>query len=147
MASGCVFQIFLRVTVQNKIGIAQWVIVDKVVQLSLLRHGNIQCILDPSAVDRDHSPIPEQQLHTAGVHVEMASSCIVLHVCVLSALRHSYSGLSCFLMIRSRTFFRWKQGIRFVFQRIQKIRTLLLSEKSSDFVVVVHLQGLEPWAH
>ena len=29
----------------------------------------------------------------------------------------------------------------------QKIRTLLLLEKSSDFVVVVHLQGLEPWAH
>ena len=43
--------------------------------------------------------------------------------------------------------FRWKQGIRSVFRRIQKIRTLLLSEKSSDFVVVVHLQGLEPWAH
>jgi len=41
----------------------------------------------------------------------------------------------------------WKQGIRSVFRRIQKIRTLLLSEKSSDFVVVVHLQGLEPWAH
>ena len=33
-----------------------------------------------------------------------AGSFIVLHVCVLSALRHSYSGLSCFLMIRSRTF-------------------------------------------
>ena len=30
---------------------------------------------------------------------------------------------------------------------VQKIRTLLLSEKSSDFVDVVHLQGLEPWAH
>ena len=43
--------------------------------------------------------------------------------------------------------FRWKQGIRSVFQRIQKIRTLLLLEKSSDFVDVVHLQGLEPWAH
>ena len=39
------------------------------------------------------------------------------------------------------------QGIRSVFQRTQKIRTLLLSEKSSDFVVVVHLQGLELWAH
>ena len=43
--------------------------------------------------------------------------------------------------------FRWKQGIHSVFQRTQKIRTLLLSEKSSDFVVVVHLQGLKPWAH
>ena len=30
-----------------------------------------------------HSPIPEQQLHATGVHVEMASSCIVLHVHVL----------------------------------------------------------------
>ena len=39
----------------------------------------------------DHSPIPEQQLHAAGIHVEMAGSCIVLHVCVLSALRHLYS--------------------------------------------------------
>ena len=43
--------------------------------------------------------------------------------------------------------FRWRQGLHSVFRRIQKIRTLLLSEKSSDFVVVVHLQGLEPWAH
>ena len=42
--------------------------------------------------------------------------------------------------------FRWKQGIRSVFRRKQKIRTLLLLEKSSDFIVVVHLQGLEPWA-
>ena len=38
---------------------------------------------------------------------------------------------------------QWK----FFSHRIQKIRTLLLLEKSSDFVVVVHLQGLEPWAH
>ena len=49
--------------------------------------------------------------------------------------------------IRQRIIFRGKQWIRSVFRRIQKIRTLLLSEKSSDFVVVVHLQGLEPWAH
>lgn len=43
--------------------------------------------------------------------------------------------------------FQWKQGIRSVFRRIQKIRTLLLLEKSSDFVNLVHLQGLEPTAH
>ena len=43
--------------------------------------------------------------------------------------------------------FRWRLEIRSVFRRKRKIRTLLLSEKSSDFVVVVHLQGLEPWAH
>ena len=40
----------------------------------------------------------------------MTSSCIVLHVCVLSALRHSYRGLSCFFVIRSRTFFDGSKG-------------------------------------
>jgi hypothetical protein len=40
--------------------------------------------------------------------------------------------------------FRWKQGIRSVSQRIQKIRTPLLSEKSSDFVDVVPVVGVEP---
>ena len=49
--------------------------------------------------------------------------------------------------IRQRIIFRGKQWIRSVFRRTQKIRTLPLSEKSSDFVVLVHLQGLEPWAH
>ena len=39
-----------------------------------------------------------------------AGSFIILHVCVLSALRHSYRGLSCFLMIRSRTFFDGSKG-------------------------------------
>ena len=39
----------------------------------------------------DHSPIPEQQLHAPGIHVELTGSCNVLHVCVPSALRHSYS--------------------------------------------------------
>ena len=110
MAPGYVFQVSLRVTVQNQIRISQRVAVNKVVPFRLLRHGHVQCILDPGAVDGDHSPIPEQQLHAAGVHVEFANSCIVLHVCVLSALRHSHSGLSCFLMIRSRTFFDGSKG-------------------------------------
>ena len=110
MAPGCIFQIFLWVTVQNQIGIAQRVIVDKVIQFRPLRHSHIQRILDPGAVNGDHSPIPEQQLHAPGVHVEFAGSFIVLHVCVLSTLRHSYSGLSCFLMIRSRTFFDGSKG-------------------------------------
>ena len=48
------------------------------------------------------APIPEQQLHTAGVHVEIADSFIVLRVRVLSALRHLYSCDLCdmvFLML------------------------------------------------
>ena len=104
MTSDHILQIFLRVTIQNQIRVAQRIIVDEVIQLRPLRHGHIQRILDPGAVDGNFSSIPEQQLHAAGIHVELAGSFIVLHVCVLSALRHSYSGLSCFLMIRSRTF-------------------------------------------
>ena len=69
MAPGHIFQIFLRITIQNQICIAQWVIIDKVVQFRLLRHGYVQCILDPGAVNGDFSPILEQQLHAAGVHV------------------------------------------------------------------------------
>ena len=82
-APGHILQIFLRVTVQNQIGIAQRVIIDEIIQLRPLRHGHVQFILDPGAVDGNFSSIPEQQLHAAGVHVEMASSCIVLHVRIL----------------------------------------------------------------
>ena len=110
MASSHILQIFLRVTVQNQIRIAQRIVVDEVVQFRPLRHGHVQFILDPSAVNGDHSPIPEQQFHASGVHVEFAGSFIVLHIRVLSALRHSHSGLSCFLMIRSRTFFDGSKG-------------------------------------
>ena len=36
----------------------------------------------------------------------------------------------------------------FCFPKNTKIRTLLLLEKkNSDFVNLVHLQGLEPWAY
>ena len=141
VAPGCVFQVFLWITVQNQIGIAQRVIVDEVVQFCPLGHGHVQRILDPGAVDGNFSPIPEQQLHAAGVHVEMASSCIVLHVCVLSALRHSYSGLSCFLMIRSRTFFDGSKGFVLFskeykksepFSYWKKVRILLLWCTSRD---------------
>ena len=83
MAPSHILQIFLQVSVQNQIGIAQRVIVDEVVQFCPLRYGHIQRILDPGAVNGDHSSIPEQQLHAAGVHVEFASSCIVLHTRVL----------------------------------------------------------------
>ena len=91
MTSDHILQIFLRVTIQNQIRVAQRIIVDEVIQLRPLRHGHVQCILDPGAVNGDHSPIPEQQFHAAGVHVEFTGSFIVLHVCVLSALRHLYS--------------------------------------------------------
>ena len=51
MAPSPILQIFLRVTVQNQIRIAQWVIVDEIIQLRSLRHGHIQRILDPGTVN------------------------------------------------------------------------------------------------
>ena len=141
MAPDHILQIFLWVTIQDQIGIAQWVIVNKVIQLRLLRHGHVQFILDPSAVNGEHSPIPEQQFHAAGVHVELAGSFIVLHTRVLSALRHSYRGLSCFLMIRSRTFFDGSKGFVLFseeykksepFSYRKKVRILLLWCTSRD---------------
>ena len=43
-----------------------------------------------SAVNGDHSPIPEQQLHAAGIHVELAGSFIVLHNHTLQILLLAY---------------------------------------------------------
>ena len=113
MASSHILQIFLRVAIQDQIRIAQWVIIDEIIQLRPLRHCHIQHILDPGAVDGDHSPIPEQQLHAAGVHVEMASSCIVLHVCVPFALWYLYScdfRYMVFLLIRFWTHSRLERA-------------------------------------
>ena len=90
MAPGHILQIFLRVTVQNQIGIAQRIIVDKVVQFGLLCHSHVQRILNPGTVDGDFSPILESQLHTPGVHVEFADSFIVLHNRILQILLVAY---------------------------------------------------------
>ena len=86
MAPGCIFQIFLRVTIQNQIRISQRVIIDEAIQLRPLRHGHIQSILNPGAVNGNFSPILESQLHTPGIHVKLAGSFIVLHNRVLQTL-------------------------------------------------------------
>ena len=51
MAPGHILQIFFRIAIQNQISIAKRVIVDEVVQFRPLRHGHVQFILDPSAVN------------------------------------------------------------------------------------------------
>ena len=136
-APGHILQIFLWVTIQDQIGIAQWVIVDKVIQLRPLRHGHVQCILDPGAVDRDFPPIPEQQLHAAGVHVEFASSFIVLHVCVLSALRHLYSCDFCYtvLLIRFWTHSRREGAFILLSEENKKSEPFSYREKVRIFIV------------
>ena len=61
MVPSRVFQIFFRLAIQNQIRISQRVVVNKIVQLRSLRHGHIQHILNPGAVDGDLSPIPAQR--------------------------------------------------------------------------------------
>ena len=138
MAPSHILQIFLRVTVQNQIGIAQRIIVDEVVRFRPLRHGHVQFILDPSAVNGDHSPIPEQQLHAAGVHVEFAGSFIILHVCVLSALRHLYScdfRYTFFLLIRFWTHRGLKRAGILISEENKKSEPFSYREKVRIFIV------------
>ena len=137
MVPGYVFQVSLWITVQNQIRIAQWVIVNKVIQLRLLRHGHVQFILDPSAVNGDHSPIPEQKFHAPGVHVEFAGSFIVLHIRVLSALRHLYSCDFCdtVLLIRFRTHSGWKRTLVLLSEENKKSKPFSYREKVRIFIV------------
>ena len=137
MASSHILQIFLRVTVQNQIRIAQRIVVDEVVQFRPLRHGHVQFILDPGAVNGDHSPIPEQQLHAAGIHVEMAGSCIVLHACVLSALRHLYSCDFCYtvLLIRFWTHSHREGAFILLSEENKKSEPFSYREKVRIFIV------------
>ena len=137
MAPGHILQIFLWVTIQDQIGIAQRVVVDEVIQLRPLRHGHVQCILDPGAVNGDHSPIPEQQLHAAGVHVEFTGSFIVLHVYVLSALRHLYSCDFCYtvLLIRFRTHSRLERAFILLSEENEKSEPFSYREKVRIFIV------------
>ena len=137
MTSHHVLQILLWLAVQNQVCIRQRVIVDEVVKFGLLCHGNIQRILDPSAVNGDHSPIPEQQLHAAGVHVEFASSFIVLHVCVLSALRHLYSCdfRDTSFLIRFWTHSDWKRTLVLLSEENKKSEPFSYREKVRIFIV------------
>ena len=73
--------------------------------------------------------------------VELANAFIILHTRVLSALRHSYHSLSCFFVIRSRTFFDGSKGFVLFskeykksepFSYWKKVRILLLWCTSRD---------------
>ena len=138
MAPSRILQIFLRIAIQNQIRIAQRVIVDEIVQFCPLGHGHIQRILDPGAVDRDLSPVPEQQLHTAGVYVEFADSFIVLHVCVLSDLRHLYScdfRYTFFLLVRFWTHGRREGAFVLLSEENKKSEPFSYREKVRIFIV------------
>ena len=138
MAPSHILQIFLWLTIQNQIRIAQWIIVDEIIQLRSLCHGHVQRVLDPDAVDGDFSPILEQQFHTPGVHVKLAGSFIVLHVCVLSDLRHLYScdfRYTFFLLVRFWTHSDWKRTLVLLSEENKKSEPFSYREKVRIFIV------------
>ena len=92
-----------------------------------------------------HSPAG-QQLHAAGVHVEFASSCIVLHVHVLSALRHLYSCDLCdmvFFLIRFWTHSGWKSTFVLLSEENKKSESFSYREK----VRIFYFSGSPPGRH
>ena len=137
MAPGYVFQVFFWIAIQNQVRIAQRIIVDEVIQFRPLCHSHVQRIFNPGAVNGDHSPIPEQQFHAPGVHVEFASSFIVLHNRVLSALRHLYSCDFCYtvLLIRFWTHSRREGAFILLSEENKKSEPFSYREKVRIFMV------------
>ena len=91
-----------------------------------------------------HSPVG-QQLHAASVHVEFASSFIVLHVCVLSALRHLYSCDFCYtvLLIRFWTHSRREGAFILLSEENKKSEPFSYREK----VRIFYFSGSPPGRH
>ena len=138
MAPGCIFQIFLWVTVQNQIGIRQWVIVDEVVQFCLLRHGHIQHILDPGAVNGDFFPSRNSN---------STQPVSMLNLQALSSYFIIIPSKSCYWLTvydKVSEFCAVHRNLRCCTRRKRKIRTLLQSEIGSDFSCLVELTGVEP---
>ena len=83
-----------------------------------------------------HSPVG-QQLHAAGVHVEFAGSFIVLHIRVLSALRHLYSCDFCYtvLLIRFWTHSRREGAFILLSEENKKSEPFSYREKVRIFMV------------
>ena len=77
----------------------------------------------------------------------MAGSCIVLHVCVLSALRHLYSCDLCdtvFFLIRFRTHSRQGRALVFVSEENKKSEPFSYREKVRIFIVWCRWWGSNP---
>ena len=101
--------------------------------------------LDRHPESNPHSPVG-QQLHAAGVHIEFASSFIVLHVYVLSALRHLYScdfRYTVFLLIRFRTHSGWKSTFVLLSEENKKSGPFSYREK----VRIFYFSGSPPGRH
>ena len=138
MAPGCIFQIFLRVTVQNQIRIAKRVIVDEIIQLRPLRHGHIQHILDPGAVNGDFFPSRNSNSTqpVSMLNLQALSSYFII--------ASSNSRYRLTVYDKASEFCAVHRNLRCCTQRKRKIRTPLQSETGSDFSCLVGAGGFEP---
>ena len=91
MAPGHGFQVFLRVSVQNQIRIAQRIVVDEVVQFRPLRYGHVQCILDPSAVNGN---VKQKRQWTVCLPVDIPTGWEPQRNLVVRALRVAFADFS-----------------------------------------------------
>ena len=91
MAPSPILQIFLRVTVRNQVRISQRVIVDEVVQFRPLRHGHVQFILDPGAVNGN---VKQKRQWTVCLPVDIPTGWEPRRNLVVRALRVAFADFS-----------------------------------------------------
>lgn len=65
------FQISVRLTIKNQLGIGQRIVVDQPVQFRPLVHTVCHLVLHGSAVDGEQRPIIHAQLHAGGIQVKL----------------------------------------------------------------------------
>ena len=138
MASSYVFQILLRVTVQNQIRIAQWVVVDEVVQFSLL------AMVTSSA---SSTPVQSMEIFLPSRSRSSTHPVSMLKWQALASYFIIASSKSCYWLTvydKVSEFYAVHGSLRCCTQRKRKIRALLQSETGSDFSCLVGQAGLEP---
>ena len=140
MASSYVFQIFLRVTVQNQIRIAQRIVVDEVVQFRPLRHGHVQS-------NSSSTPVQPMEIFLPSWRVNSTHPVSMLNLQALSSyfiIASSNSRYRLTVYDKASEFCAVHGSLHCCTRRKRKIRTLLQSETGSDFSCLVGAGGFEP---
>ena len=139
MAPGCIFQIFLRVTVQNQIRIAQRVIIDEIVQFR-----------SAAPWSRPVHPRPRCSQWKFFSHLGAVNSTHPVSILNKQALASYFiiiSSKSCYWLTvydKVSEFCAVHGSLHCCTRRKRKIRTLLQSEIGSDFSCLVGAGGFEP---
>ena len=149
VAPGCVFQVFLRISIHNhnQVRIAKRVIVDEVVQFGCCAIVSSTASLTP--VQSMDIFLPSRSSSSTQPVSMLNLQALSSYFMFVSFPPYGTLTVVCraFFVIRSRTFFDGGKGFVLFSEEYKKSEPFSYRKKSSDFVDVVHLQGLEPWAH